>query len=63
MGCLNIQLGVCSSTGRFLDDEAYCSMVARNSFLPEVLNDMRRIMENACFTQVKFSKKKKTINP
>ena len=39
-----------SSMRRFLDDEVYCSMVTRNSFLPEVLNDMRRAMEVTCFS-------------
>ena len=34
------------SMSRFLDDEAYCSMVTRNSFLPEVLNNMRRAVGN-----------------
>ena len=41
-----------SSIGRFLDDEAYCSMVTRNSLLPEVLNDMRTAMEITCFSNM-----------
>ena len=39
-----------SSCGRLLDEEAYCSMVTRNSFLPEVLHNMRRTMEITCFS-------------
>ena len=39
-----------SSMSGFLDDEAYCSMVTRNSFLPEVLINMRTAMEITCFS-------------
>ena len=45
------KLVLVSSMRRFLDDEAYCSMVTRNSFLPEVLNDMSRAMEITCFSK------------
>ena len=38
-----------SSICRFLDEEAFCSVVTQNSFLSEVLNDMRRAMEITCF--------------
>ena len=38
-----------SSKSRFLDDEAYCSVVTRKSFLSQVLKDMRRATEITCF--------------
>ena len=37
-----------SSTRRFLDEETNCSMITRKSFLPKVLNDMRRAVEITC---------------
>ena len=41
-----------SSMSRFLDDEAYCSMVTRNGFLPEGLNNMRRASEKHVFSAI-----------
>ena len=39
-----------SSMSGFQDDEAYCSMVTRKFFLPEVLINMRRAVESTCFS-------------